>query len=350
MTAILRNRRFLVLVACCAAVLALAAGCGGSSSSNGVPKGDVAVVNGEPITKAQFDKALDQYNRSVKAAKQPTVKCCDAAYQQVVQTKIMPYLVQRTEFEQQAAKLGAVVTPKDLDAAMKKVVKQFFNGSQKKFLAAIKKQGSNLAEVRDTVRLQVLQQKVSEKLTGSIKVTDAEALAYYNKTKSQYEKPASRDISHILVKTKAKAEKIYNELKNGADFAELAKKNSIDTGSAQNGGKLGVQTKDALVKPFSTVAFALKTGEISKPVHTQFGWHVIKANGPVIPASVAPFSQEKATIVQELLQAKKGNATSSWQTKIERFYATRVKYASAYAPPKPTSPGATSLFPTNPTG
>jgi foldase protein PrsA len=346
MTAILRNRRFLALFACCAAVLAVAAGCGGSSSSNGVPKGDVALVNGQPITKAQFDKALDQFNRAEKAAKQPTATCCDKSYQIVVQQKIMPYLVQRTEFEQQAKKLGAVATPKEIDAAIKKIVKQYFNGSQAKFLAAIKKQGSTLPEVRDTVGLNVLQQNVTAKLTANLKVTNAEALAYYNKNKSAYQKPTSRDLSHILVKTKALAQKIYDQLKAGADFAKLAKKYSTDTGSAKNGGKLGVQAENALVAPFAKVAFKIPTGTISKPVHSQFGWHIIKANGPVIPESTAPFSKEKAAIVQQLLQAKKGDATSAWQTKIEKFYAGKVKYASAYAPPKATAPGATTLFPT----
>lgn len=351
MTGILRNRRFFVLVACCAAVLAIAAGCGGgSSSSNGVPKDDIALVNGQPVTKAQFDKALDQYNRGAVAAGQKAVKCCGSDYQTVVQQKIVPYLIQRTEFEQQAKKLGVVATPQDIDKAIDKIVKQYFNGKRDKFLAAVKKQGSTVPEVRDTVGLNVLQQKVTAKLTAGIKVTDAEALAYYNKNKAQYVKPKSRDLSHILVKTKAQAQSIYDQLKAGADFAKLAKKYSIDKSSGAQGGKLGIQAENALVKPFAKVAFAIPTGTISKPTQTQFGWHIIKANGPVIPQSTAPFSKEKAAIVQQLLQAKKGNATSAWQTKLETFYAGKVKYASAYAPPTATAPGASDLFPTTPSG
>jgi foldase protein PrsA len=351
MTAILRNRRFAVLLACCAAVLALAAGCGGSSSSSGVPKGDIAMVGGTPITKARFDEVLAQYNASAKAAGQAPVKCCNADYTSAVQQKIVPYLVQRTEFEVQAHKLGVVVTPKDIDAAVKKIIDQYFKGKKSAFLAAIKKQGSTLNDVRDTVGLNVLQEKVTAKLTAGIKVSDAEALAYYNKNKSQYAKPTSRDLSHILVKTKALAQKIYDQLKAGADFAKLAKKYSTDKSSGIQGGKLGVQAENALVTPFSKVAFAIPTGTISKPVHTQFGWHIIKANGPVIPKSTASFSKEKPAIVQQLLQVKKGNATSAWQTKIQKIYAGKVKYASKdYAPPVATTPGQTTLFPTTPSG
>lgn len=351
MTGILRTRRLAVLAACCAAVVGLAAGCGGSSpGSSGVPSGAVAVVNGQTITKAQFDHALDQYNRSATAAKQQPVKCCGTDYDTVVQQKIVPYLVQRTEFEQQAKKLGVVVTSKDVDKEVNKIVKQYFKGKTSSFLAAIKKQNSTLPEVRDTISLNVLQQKVTAKLTARIKITDKEARDYYQKNIQSYSKPTSRDLSHILVKTKAKAEQLYTQLQGGADFAKLAKKYSQDKSSGVNGGKLGVQAQNALVKPFSDVAFKMKTGTISKPVKTQFGWHIIKANGPVIPASTAPFSKEKAAIVQQLLQAKKADASSKWQTKIERFYATRVKYGSGYAPPSATSPGETALFPTAPVG
>jgi foldase protein PrsA len=352
MTAILRNRRLVLLVACCAALVGIAAGCGGDSgSSSGVPKDDVAIVAGQPITKAQFDRALAQYNRSAKRAKQPVVKCCSKEYWAVAQGKIVPYLIQRTQFEQQAKKLGATVTAAEIDKEIKTVIKQYFGGKRAKFLDAIKKQGSTLADVRDTIYLNVLQQNVTKKLTSGVKVTDKEALDYYNKNKSSYEKPTSRDLAHILVKTKAKAQKIYEQLQNGADFGKLAKKNSTDTTSAVSGGKLGVQPENRLVKPFAAVAFKLRTGEISKPVKTQFGWHIIKALGPVIPHSVSPFTKQKAAIVTNLKQAKDAEATSAWQSKIEKFYATRVKYGKDYAPPQSTTtPAATSLLPTSPAG
>src|SRR5262245_38172981 len=203
MTEILRTRRLVVLAVCCAAVVGLAAGCGGSSSASGVPSGDIAVVNGQGITKAQFDHALDQYNRSATAAKQQPIKCCGTDYDTVVQQKIVPYLVQRTEFEQQAKKLGVVVTSADVDKAVTNIVKQYFKGKMSDFLAAIKKQNSSLPEVRDTITLNVLQTKVTAKLTSGIKVTDKEARAFYDKNIQSYKKGTSRDLSHILVKTKA---------------------------------------------------------------------------------------------------------------------------------------------------
>ena len=351
MTAVLRNRRLAVLVVCCAAVVALAAGCGGGSSS-GVPKGDVALVDGQPITEAQLNTLLAQYVESLKVAKQAVPKTGSAQYKSI-QQRLVQYLVTKAEFDQQAKKLGVTVTPKEIDAGVTAFVKQYFAGSQKKFLAAMKKQHATLQQVRDNVAFTTLQNNLVKKLTGSIKVSDSQALAYYNKNIAQYKKAASRDLEHILVKTKKLADSIYTQLQNGASFAKLATKYSIDTGSKVNGGKLGVQFESQLVAPFAKVAFALKTGELSKPVKSQFGWHVIKALGPVIPASKSPFSKEKTAIVQQLLQAKKSDTMSAWQNTVQKYYSTRVKYASAFAPPaQTTAPAPTSLLPTTtvPTG
>ncbi len=81
---------------------------------------------------------------------------------------------------------------------------------------------------------------------------------------------------HILVSTEDDAKAIKAQLDGGADFATLAKEKSIEPGAKDSGGDLGFFTQDKMVKPFADAAFALKVGEISQPVQTQFGWHIIK--------------------------------------------------------------------------
>jgi parvulin-like peptidyl-prolyl isomerase len=144
-------------------------------------------------------------------------------------------------------------------------------------------------------------------------------------------------VRHILVNSKAKADKIYAQLqKNPKLFATLAKKDSIDTSSAQAGGELpGGAVKGRLVKPFEEVAFSLKVHEISKPVHSQFGWHIIQAMGPVRPPQAAkptPLSQVKEAIRQTLLQNKRNDATQKWEAKMIKGYCKKIGYQSGYAP------------------
>ncbi len=110
---------------------------------------------------------------------------------------------------------------------------------------------------------------------GKAATTDENMKKVYEEAAKQISGEQEVHARHILVETEDQAKKIEAELKKGADFAELAKKESKDPGAA-DGGDLGFFTKDQMVPEFSAVAFALEPGKISDPVKSQFGWHVIK--------------------------------------------------------------------------
>jgi peptidyl-prolyl cis-trans isomerase C len=110
---------------------------------------------------------------------------------------------------------------------------------------------------------------------GKAATTDAALKKVYEEAAKQITDEQEVHARHILVETEDEAKAVADELKKGADFAELAKKKSKDPG-ASDGGDLGFFTKDQMVPEFSTVAFALEPGKISDPVKSQFGWHVIK--------------------------------------------------------------------------
>ncbi len=110
---------------------------------------------------------------------------------------------------------------------------------------------------------------------GKAATTDENMKKVYEEAAKQISGEQEVHARHILVETEDQAKKIEGELKKGADFAELAKKESKDPG-ASDGGDLGFFTKDQMVPEFSAAAFALEPGKISDPVKTQFGWHVIK--------------------------------------------------------------------------
>jgi peptidyl-prolyl cis-trans isomerase C len=110
---------------------------------------------------------------------------------------------------------------------------------------------------------------------GKAATTDENMKKVYEDAAKQITGEAEVHARHILVETEAEAKAVQDELKKGADFAELAKKKSKDPGAA-DGGDLGFFTKDQMVPEFSAVAFALEPGKISDPVKSQFGWHIIK--------------------------------------------------------------------------
>jgi len=110
---------------------------------------------------------------------------------------------------------------------------------------------------------------------GKAATTDENMKKVYEEAAKQISGEQEVHARHILVETEDQAKKIEGDLKKGADFAELAKKESKDPG-ASDGGDLGFFTKDQMVPEFSAVAFALEPGKISDPVKTQFGWHIIK--------------------------------------------------------------------------
>ncbi len=128
----------------------------------------------------------------------------------------------------------------------------------------------HLAFERNKVLMETLLQD-----TGKAALTDDAMHKVYDEAVKQMPPEEEVHARHILVPTEQEAKDIEAELKKGADFATLAKEKSKDPGAA-DGGDLGYFTKDQMVPEFSDVAFKLEKGQISDPVHTQFGWHIIK--------------------------------------------------------------------------
>jgi parvulin-like peptidyl-prolyl isomerase len=168
-----------------------------------------------------------------------------------------------------------------------------------------------------------------------VKVTDSEVSDYYNSHKADYKVAASRDVRHILVAKKALADDLHSQLENGGNFAALAKKNSTDPGSKQNGGKLTVR-KGETVPEFDKVAFELKKNELSAPVKTQYGYHIIEALSDVKPPSQTPLKDVKEQIRQQLLQEKRQKAITDWSKETNDEFEDKIAYQVGYAPPATT--------------
>ena len=325
----------------CALTLTLAtfvlAGCGGGNDS--VPTDAVAVVDGEDIAKSDYEALITQAKKSYKNQKREFPKAGSQEFQ-TLKNQAVQFLVQREQFEQEAKALDVEITDKQIDARLEQIQKQYFGGDKTKFEKQLKAQGLTEAQVRNDIRSQIVSEKIFAEVTRKVNVTDAQIEEYYKKNKAQYSQPESREVRHILVKTKAQADKLYDQLKAGGDFTALAKKFSEDTGSKANGGKLTI-SKGQTVAPFDQTAFLLKKNELSKPVKTEFGYHIIQPLGDVKPAKVTPLKEVKASISQQLAQTKKNEAMTKWIEDLKKDYADKVSYAVGFTPP-PTSTGATT--------
>ncbi|QIW79244.1 peptidylprolyl isomerase [Bacillus tequilensis] len=153
------------------------------------------------------------------------------------------------------------VTDKEIDTKLKEYKSQL--GDQ--YSALEKQYGKDY--LKEQVKYELLTQKAAK---DNIKVTDADTKEYWEGLKGKIR------ASHILVADKKTADEIEKKLKKGEKFEDLAKEYSTDTRSASQGGDLGWFAKDGMVADFSKAAFNLKTGEVSDPVKTQYGYHIIK--------------------------------------------------------------------------
>jgi foldase protein PrsA len=323
--------RYLTNMLLLAALAAVLAACGGGGGGD-VPNDAVAQVGDRTITQAQFDALLQQAKRSYVSQKRAFPKAGTPEYQ-TLKNQAVQYLVQRVEFAQEADKLGVKVTDKDVDKRLGEIKKQYFGGSESRYKKQLKQQGLTEDQVRDDIRANLVSEKLFAKVTEKVKVGDTDVKKYYDAHQDQYGVPEQRDIAHILVKKKALADQLYNRVKAGASFSALAKKYSQDPGSKKLGGKLTI-SKGQTVGPFDQTAFLLKTGQVSHPVKTQFGFHIIKALGAVKAAKVTALDAKlKASIRQQLEQQKKNDAMTAWVNNLKKDFKDDVDYQAGYAPP-----------------
>ncbi len=322
------KRSLLLAAADLAAVTGVAAGCGGSDE---VPADAVAVVDGTSINRTTLDELLTRAKKTYTAQKRSFPKAGTSEYQSL-QTQAVAYLVQRQEYAREAEKLGIDVTDGQITKKLDEVKKQYFGGNQAKFEKGLADQGYTVDTLRDDIRSQLVTEGIYKKVTDDVKITDADVKSYYDQNRQKYSVPESRSVRHILVKTKAEADAIHSQLQNGGDFAAIAKEKSLDPGSKDQGGKLTV-TRGQTVAAFDKAAFALKTNELSQPIKTEFGYHLIQPLAAVKAGSVTPFEQVKSQIRSQLESERKNGAVNDWVAKVEKSYKDKVQYAAGFEPP-----------------
>ncbi len=309
----------------------LFAGCGLKSQQA------IIKVNDKVITQAQFDKAFDkQADNSVFARMGIKIKENPNGFMYLmIKERVTNELIIKALLDEELAKRGIKVTKDDVNQAVKEIIDKV--GSKEQLDLILKQNGMTASQFKKDLEEEVKMKKLAEQL-GNSDVSDAEAQKFYKDNIDRFKYPEKVRASHILIAAdpdeieeiirsdaankdlavneinakvneelnarKAKADKLYNEVKNDIDsFARLAKENSDDTTTAVKGGDLGFFAKEEMVPEFSKAAFAQRPNTVSPVVKSQFGYHIILVTDRM-EAGQQPFEKAKADIKNYLTNQK----------------------------------------------
>lgn len=286
----------------------IAAGCGGStkSSTAGSASKTVCTVDGKQITRGLVERLQAQTERSYKSAGKKLPAAGTAERKQIDQ-QIIDTLVQQLLLAEIASDQHVTVTDKQVQARTDQLITTSFAGDKARYKAELSKQGLTQAVVSENLRQQLLNELVFTALGKGYKPTEAQISAAYRKDRKLYGVSATRTVAHILVASPALAAKLQKQAAaHPADaklFASLAKRYSTDAVTSTLGGQLTVE-QGQTTAAFDTAAFALATGQVSKVVHTEYGYHVIRAISSTKPGHYQTLSEARSKVILTLRQTR----------------------------------------------
>ena len=324
----------------------------------------IVTVNGEAITKGQYNEIMDliKKNPQYKAAPEEQKKE-DSPMMLMTRDRIVQDLITKTLLEQEFAKRNIKATNEEIEAKKQELINQI--GSKERYQELLKQNGVAESKVKEDLANVIKVDKLVEAV-ANVKVSENEVKDYYNKNKAHFNFPQRVRASHILIQANPESirktiidadkdgklsaadidKKIKEELdkkmalardvreqalKNPKEFAALAKKYSDDKGSAQKGGDLGYFPKEAMVKEFADAAFSQKPGTISEIVVTPYGNHIILVVDRAA-AGLAPLEQVQNDIKAMLEQNKKMSAMQALFTGLKA--SAKIEYNDPEYDPK----------------
>jgi foldase protein PrsA len=342
-----------------AALLTLGAAAVVACGSESVPSGSVAKVGDEEITQEEFDKWLNtavsgqaqggpavvpdppEFTKCVAAKKDVPLpkgekqqsdaalkKQCEQEYD-TLKREVMLFLIQAEWVVQEAEEQGVEVTDESVKKSFEDQKKQAFP-TDKAYNEFIKSSGMTEEDILFRVKLNELQQKLTQKVTeDATKVTDQDIQEYYEKNKRRFAQPERRDLRVVLTKTEAKADQAHNALDDGQNWKQVVNQYSIDEASKAQGGLLPAVAKGQQDKALDDAVFNAKKGELEGPVKTQFGWYVFEVT-KITPASQQSLDQSKDTIKNLLRSERQQKALDEFVKDFREDYREETECADDY--------------------
>jgi foldase protein PrsA len=326
-------------------------------TGGGVPSDAVATVKGDPIPQKQFNKTLAIFasqsagqtgGEAIKpdppnftkciAAKRNTAankKLSEKALKKQCNTEwitardqIMSTLITQKWYELEAKERGINITPAQVQARFLPLKQQSFpkEADYQKFL---KSTGQTQADILQLVKTSMIQEKVRSTVSTAPTPSTGQVKDEYEKNKSKYAQPATRDLSIVFNASKAKADAAKAAVDSGDSFATVAKQYSQDSASKANGGKFPGVTKGQFEPTLDKAIFGAKKGEIVGPIKTQYGYYVFVVN-KATPAKQQSLAQASPTIKQSLQAAASQKATNAFQTNFQEKWRKKTKCADLY--------------------
>ena len=253
-------------------------------------------------------------------------------YAKQLREKVIEQTIRRHLLDQKVKEADIAITEEEVMSMINEIASaQSEPMSLEEFKKKMAEYGQSFDEVKEEIRSGLARNKFMEaKWAGKIDVTEEDAKKYYEENSKQFEMPEQVRVSHILIKpvfidpntdpnadpndakakARAKIEGLLKQIKDGADFAELAKAHSTCP-SAPRGGDLGFFPRGQTTPAFENAAFELEIGQISDIVETEYGFHIIKATDHK-DASTTSFDQAKDNIVQQLTEKKKSEIAEEY--------------------------------------
>lgn len=255
-----------------------------------------AMVNGEPITMAEFERQMANYEASMNANGEDSLSPEGQESLKQAGQSVLSWMIEQELIVQAAADMDVTVTDEDVDAVIDDLIADI---GQEAFDERLGREGMTLDEMRSQLKVQLLASRMAEKVVSEVPTETVHVNA-----------------RHIVVETEEEAQRLREQIEAGADFAALAQEHSKDTFTRERGGDLGYFPRGILISSeVEDAAFSLQPGQVSEVIESELGYHIVQVLDRVEEMEVSP----------ENLRMLKDRAAREWldnlwaQAEIERY-------------------------------